>query len=319
MIQYTLRRLFVVSIPVVIGITMLAFGLMRLTPSDPLTMMLTPEQLGNQEFVERRRAQLGLDQSLPVQYLAWIRQVAVGNMGFSYITGRPVSAMLADRFWPTVSLMLAAITIAVIIGLVLGMLSAVKQNSWIDYLSGVFAVSAISIPNFFLGLAAIYYFSLVLGVLPPAGMGPRGGVDSIFEYVPYIIMPATILGLTVAGPYTRYVRAGILEVLGEDYLRTANAKGVSTFRILFRHALRNALVPLITVVTLTIPALFGGAVVVEAIFSWPGMGSLILTAVSGRDYPVIVGFTLVIGILVVITNLIADLLYALADPRVRLS
>lgn len=318
MLTYVIRRL-LVSIPVLLGITVLAFVLVRLAGSDPVRMMLSPDQARNQEFVEAARRRLGLDRHVVVQYFKWLWNAVHGDLGYSFQNGRRVTTLIGSRLYPTMLLILASMLVAVTIGLVVGAVAAVKQNSVVDYLASLFAVATLSVPNFFLGLASIYIFSLSLGWLPPAGMRPRGGDGSLAETLPYLVMPATILGLTLAGPFVRYVRAGMLEVLAQDFLRTADAKGVSRMRIYVRHALRNSLIPLITVVALTIPSVFGGAVVIENIFNWPGMGRLVLTALDARDYPVLVGFMLVVAILVLICNLLADVAYALVDPRIRLS
>ncbi|WP_026876569.1 ABC transporter permease [Jiangella gansuensis] len=318
MVTYVVKRL-LLAIPVLVGVSILIFALVRLAPGDPVEMMMNPEQAmtGGDAYLEARRAELGLDRPLPFQYLAWVQEALRGDLGFSYVNRRPVTELIGERIGPTVRLMVAALLVAVVVGLVVGVIAAVRQNTWVDYVASIFAVSAISVPSFFLGLAAIYVFALVLGVLPPSGMQPRGGGASLLDQLRYLLMPALILGLSIAGPLVRYVRAGMLDVLSQDYLRTANAKGISSRRILTRHALRNALIPLITVVTIMIPVLFAGAVVVENVFSWPGMGSLMLNAISSRDYPVLVGFTLVVALLVVLCNLLADVLYAVVDPRIR--
>lgn len=316
MLTFTFRRV-LISLPVVLGITVLAFLLVRLSPSDPVSMMLSPEQAGNPEFIEAARARLGLDQPLFIQYFSWLWTALQGDLGYSFQNGRAVTQLIGDRLYPTMLLIVASMVIAIIIGLVLGALAAIRQNSWIDYLSSMFAVGALSIPNFFVGLAGIYVFSLTLGWLPPGGMRPRGSDGSLLEVLPYLAMPATILGLTLAGPFVRYVRAGMLEVITQDFLRTAEAKGISRTRIYVRHALRNSLIPLITVIALTIPTVFGGAVVIESVFNWPGMGNLVLTAINARDYPVLVGFMLCVAVLVLLCNLIADLAYAVVDPRIR--
>lgn len=316
MLTFTLRRL-LVSIPVILGITVLAFMLVRLSPSDPVSMMLSPEQAGNPAFIEAARARLGLDQPLVIQYFSWLWTALQGDLGYSFQNGRSVVQLLGDRMYPTMLLIVSSMLIAVVVGLVLGALAAIRQNSWIDYLSSLFAVGTLSVPNFFIGLAGIYVFSLSLGWLPPAGMRPRGSDGNLWETLPYLVMPAVILGLTLAGPFVRYVRAGMLDVISQDFLRTAEAKGISRSRVYVRHALRNSLIPLITIVALTIPSVFGGAVVIESVFNWPGMGNLVLTAINARDYPVLVGFMLCVAVLVLLCNLMADLLYAIADPRIR--
>lgn len=318
MLKYSLRRV-LISLPVVLGITLVAFLLVRLSPSDPVMMMLSPEQAGNQAFIDATRERLGLDEPAIVQYVKWLITALQGDLGYSFQNGRPVLQLLGDRMYPTVLLIVASLLIAVIVGIVLGALAAVKQNSAIDYIASLFSVATLSVPGFFLGLAGIYVFSLTLGWLPASGMRPRGSDGALLDVLPHLVMPATILGLTLAGPFVRYVRAAMLEVMSQDFLRTAESKGISRLRIYTRHALRNSLLPLVTVVALTIPSVFGGAVVIESVFNWPGMGNLVLTAIQARDYPVLVGFMLAVAILVLVCNFLADLAYALVDPRIRYS
>jgi len=311
---YILRRT-LISIPVIIAISIGIFFLVRLAPGDPVMMQMDPELASSDPgYIERRRAELGLDQSIPVQYVAWARLVVKGDLGFSFTQRRPVLQVVLERLPATLRLMGTAIVIALLVAVPLGIIAALKRNGPVDYSVAAISLTAISVPSFFLALGSIYVFGLVLGVLPTAGMGPGGFRDS----VRYLVMPAGILGFALAGPMTRYVRSSLLEELGKDYVRTARAKGAAPTRVVIRHALRNSLIPLITVIAVYIPQMLAGAVVLEQIFAWPGMGRLVISAISGRDYPVIVGFTLFVGILVVVFNLIADILYAVVDPRISL-
>lgn len=314
MTTYLVRRT-LAAVPVLILISIGIFILVRLAPGDPVLMQMDPEiASSNSDYVERRRAELGLDQPVPVQYLAWSREVLRGDLGFSFVTRRPVLEMVGERILPTVRLMGTGIGLALIVSIPLGIIAALRRNTSVDYGAAVVSLTAISIPNFFLGLAAIFVFGLVLGWLPTAGMGPGG----FWPSVRYLIMPASILGFGLSGPLVRYVRSGLLDELNRDYIQTAVAKGASQTRVVVRHALRNALVPLITIIAIYIPQLLAGAVVLEQIFAWPGMGRLVLTSVGQRDYPVIIGFTMFVGLLVVSFNLLADLLYAVTDARIRL-
>jgi peptide/nickel transport system permease protein len=319
MYRWLVRRI-LISIPVLVGITVLSFVFVRLAPGDPVRMMVNPEYMagGAEEYIARRRAELGLDQPLPIQYVAWVSEVARGNLGYSFFDRRPVGDILKERVWPTTELMGAALLLALVVGVPLGLMAAVKQYSVLDYASAVVSLATISTPSFFLGLAAIYIFSLKLNLLPTSGMFTAGAERNWLDDLHHLVLPAIILGLNLAGPFVRYARSSLLEVVRQDYLTTAHAKGLQSGLVIVRHALPNALIPLITVVALQIPALFAGAVVIEQIFSWPGMGQLALASITQRDYPVLMGFTMIIAVLVLLSNLLADMAYAVVDPRIRL-
>ena len=315
MIGYIVRRS-LAAVPVLILISMAIFLLVRLTPGDPIAMQTDPEVASNDpEYLDRRRAELGLDKPIPVQYVAWAKEVATGNLGFSFVSRRPVLELVSERIPATLRLMGTALVIALVVSIPLGILAALFKNSWIDYLTAALSLSAISVPSFFLGLSAIYIFGLTLGWLPTAGMADGPG---FLANLRYLVMPAGILGIAISGPLMRYVRSGLLDELSKDYVRTAKAKGASPTRVVLRHALRNSLIPLITVIAIQVPKMLAGAVVLEQIFAWPGMGRLVISSISQRDYPVIIGFTLFVGLLVVLFNLIADVLYATADARIKL-
>ncbi|HET6320268.1 MAG TPA: ABC transporter permease [Chloroflexota bacterium] len=319
MYRWLVRRL-LISIPVLLGITILSFVFVRLAPGDPVRMMINPEYLaGNaEEYIALRRAELGLDRPLPVQYLAWVGEVARGNLGYSFFDRRPVGDILKERIVPTIELMGTALLLALAVGIPIGLVAAIRQYSTFDYASAVISLATISTPSFFLGLAAIYIFSLKLNLLPTSGMFTAGAPPSLGDYLYHLILPATILGLNLAGPFVRYARSSLLEVIRQDYLTTARAKGLAGRVVVLRHAFPNALIPLITVVGIQIPALFAGAVIIEQIFSWPGMGQMALASITQRDYPVLMGFILVTAVLVLLSNLIADIAYAVVDPRIRL-
>jgi peptide/nickel transport system permease protein len=319
MYRWIVRRV-LISLPVLLGITVLSFAFVRLAPGDPVRMMINPEYMagGAEDYIARRRAELGLDQPLPVQYIAWLGEVARGNLGYSFFDRRPVTDILKERVWPTTELMGTALLLALVVGIPVGLLGAIRQYSALDYASAVLSLATISTPSFFLGLAAIYVFSLRLNLLPTSGMFTAGAPRSIFDDLHHLVLPAAILGFNLAGQFVRYARSSLLEVIRQDYLTTARAKGLRQRWVVLNHALPNALIPLITVVGIQIPALFAGAVVVEQIFSWPGMGQLALASITQRDYPVLMGFTLIIAVLVLLSNLLADVAYAVVDPRIRL-
>ena len=250
--------------------------------------------------------------------MAWVGEVFKGNLGTSFHRRAPVTELIWGRVGPTALLTGTGVIIALLIGVPTGVIAAIRQNSWFDYFSATGSMVAISIPNFFLGLMAIFVFSLQLRWLPTGGLRTLGGTPSFGDSLRHLIMPAGVLSAVLIGPYVRYTRQSMLEVLRQDYITTATAKGVPRQAILVFHGLRNALIPLTTVIAIQIPALLAGTVIIETIFSWPGMGQLVLEGITRRDYPIIIGVVLVSAVLVMIFNLLADLLAAVLDPRIRL-
>ncbi|MFI6907711.1 ABC transporter permease [Nonomuraea sp. NPDC050394] len=319
MLAFLVRRL-LVNAAVFLLISVGVFVLVQSVPGDPVLMMVNPEQLqsGGPEFLAAKRAELGLDAPAFVRYLIWLRDALGGDLGYSFVSRRPVADVLLERVGPTVLLMSTALVIGLLLAVAVGTLAAVRRNTAVDYAATAASLGTISVPSFFLGIAAIYVFALKLGWVPSSGMstpGDGGGADVLA----HLVLPAAILGLSIAGPFTRYVRAGLLAELGADYVRTAEAKGAGPGRVLLRHALRNALIPLITVVMIYVPQLLAGAVALEQVFAWPGMGQLAVSSIGQLDHPVVIGFAMFIAVLVLICNLAADLLYAVADPRISLS
>lgn len=318
MLRYLVRRL-LIAVPVLFGILFLAFVMTRMLPGDPILMMMSVEEFeASDEYIETRREQLGLNDTLPVQYVKWVGEVFQGNLGTSFHRRAPITEVIGGRLWPTAKLTGTAVLLALAIGVPTGVIAAIRQNTWFDYTSAAGSMVAISIPNFFLGLMAIFVFSLRLGWLPTGGLNTLGGEPSLWDSLRHLIMPASVLAAVLIGPYVRYTRQSMLDVLRQDYITTATAKGVPRRSILVFHALRNALVPLTTVVAIQVPALLAGTVIIETIFTWPGMGQLVLEGITRRDYPIIIGVVLFSAVLVMIFNLIADLLTAILDPRIRL-
>lgn len=317
-LRYALGRLMTAAV-VFVGISILVFVLVRQVPGDPVQMTISPTDVigGGEEFIEAERKRLGLDQPIYVQYLTWVSDVFRGNLGYSFSTRVPVTDVIGSRLGPTFELMGAALITALLVSVPLGILAALKRNKWPDYVASALSLSVLSTPSFFIGLLGIFVFALKLGWLPSAGMITPGD-GSLADRFLHILMPAGVLGMVVAGSFIRYVRSSVLDQLGRDYLRAATARGASRPRVIVRHALRNSLIPLITIIAIQIPLMTAGAVVLEQVFAWPGMGQLVVSAIENRDYPVIVGFTLVVAALMLLSNLIADLLYGVADPRVRL-
>lgn len=318
MLRYLVRRL-LIAVPVLFGILFMSFIITRLLPGDPLLMMMSIEEFSaSQEYLDARREQLGLNDPLPIQYVAWVGEVFQGNLGTSFHRRTPVTDVIAARIGPTVLLTGTGVVIALLIGVPTGVFAALRQNTWFDYTSATGSMLAISIPNFFLGLMAIFVFSLKLGWLPTGGLRTLGVEPSFGNSLRHLIMPAGVLSAVLIGPYVRYTRQSMLDVLRQDYMTTATAKGVPRQAIVVFHGLRNALIPLTTVVAIQIPSLLAGTVIIETIFSWPGMGQLVLEGITRRDYPIIIGVVLVSAVLVMMFNLFADLLAAVLDPRIRL-
>lgn len=318
--RYILRRL-VISIPVLFGITLVTYLIVSLAPGDPVSAMIDPQQAAvlGPGWLDQQRAELGLDKPLPVRYGLWMKEVVKGNLGFSYSDRQPVGDKISERIWPTLKLMLTVQALALLIGIPIGVLSAIRQYSVLDYIVTIFGFATISIPAFFLALAAIYIFAIQLRWLPSSGMATIGQPPSFVDSIEHLILPAAVLGLGQAAPLIRYTRSSMLETVRQDYVRVARAKGLSERVVIRRHALRNALIPLVTVVALSLPQLLGGTVIIEQIFSWPGMGTLAIKAVRARDYPTIMAINLLGAVLVLISSLIADIIYAWVDPRISYS
>lgn len=319
MAQVVLNRM-LVTIPVLIGVTLLSYILVSLAPGDAVTAFIDPvtrAQLG-EEWVEMRRDQLGLDEPVVVRYFYWLRELAQGNLGFSLINGRPVSETILDRLGPTILLMGSAIAIGTVVGIPLGILSAVRQYSLLDYVTTLGGFLTISTPSFFLGLSLVYLFAVRWNLFPSSGMRSLGQNDSVIDLIQHMVLPVMVLAMAQLPIMMRYARSTMLEVLRQDYITTARSKGLRERIVMTSHAFRNALIPMITVIGLSLPELLSGAVITETIFQWPGMGTLAVRAVTARDYPVILGVILATATLVLLSNLLADILYAAADPRIRL-
>jgi len=311
-LRYLLNRL-AGLVAVMFLVATIVFVILRLTPGDPAAVMLGPQ--ASQQDIDTLRARLGLDQPLPVQYATWLGQLARGDLGQSIFLDKPVLAALADRAEPTFWLTLMSLAIASAIALPVGILSAVRRGTALDQSVVTFSMFTSSVPSFWLGLLLMQIFSVRLGWLPVAGYG--GPDASIATRLSHLVLPAIVLGLVNSALITRFIRASMLDVLRDDYVRTARAKGLPERKVILKHAARNALIPILTVLGLTTALLVSGAVVTETVFGLPGVGSLVVSAVLRRDYPVIQGALLVIAAIYVLINLFIDLLYLLVDPRVR--
>lgn len=302
--RYVLKRA-VLALPVLVGVSVVVFVAIRLIPGDPAQLMAG--QAATQEVVQQIRQSLGLDQPLPVQYLYFLRNVVRGDLGRSLFNGAPVVEELAQRFPRTVRLALASMAVASLIGIPAGILAATRRSTWVDTAVMLVALAGVSVPVFWLGLNLILLFSVRLQWLPSFG----------YETWRHLVLPSLTLGAASTAVVARMTRSAMLEVLGQDYVRTARAKGLAERVVVSRHALRNALIPVVTVLGLQLGTLLSGAVLTETVFAWPGIGRLLVEAVLARDYPIIQGATLLIAATFVVLNVAVDVLYGLLDPRIR--
>lgn len=317
MFGYILRRL-LIAVPVLFGVTIINFIIMRMAPGNPIDMLVSPKLPDAAR--EAKAIELGLNDPVYMQYWNWLKNLVMhGDLGYSMYTSEPVVSMILDRMGPTLILMGTALVLGLLIAIPLGILSATKQYSKLDYIFVTGSFLGISIPNFFLGLILVYVFAVQLNWLPSGGMKEVGGDGGFGTLLMHMILPIIVLVANVAGRNIRYVRSSMLEILGQDYLRTARAKGLKELFVVNRHALRNALIPIVTIIGLEIPILFGGAVVIEQIFSWPGIGQLTLSSIMNRDYSTLMGLNLVAAFVVIAANILTDIVYAFVDPRIRKS
>jgi peptide/nickel transport system permease protein len=295
---------------------MIGFGVLFLAPGGPLAQFALVPGMSQAELL-RIAEQMGLNRPIPAQYWEWFTRLLSGDWGHSYRDGQPVLWIIGSHLGATLELMVVSATVAVAVGMWVGVLGAIRRYSVFDYLATIGAMIALSIPTFWFGLVTIYVFSVKLAILPAGNMYTIGD-GSFWDYVRHLIAPSLVLGLVTVALWSRYMRSSMLEVIHQDYVRTARAKGASEWVVLTRHAIRNALLPMITVAGLQLPTLLSGALVTETVFTWPGMGRLFLDSLSYRDYPVVMGVLMLSAVLVLIGNMLADILYAVADPRIRL-
>ena len=304
--NFLLRRLLLL-IPVLWGVATLVFLLLHLIPGDPIDLMLGDSALGTDR--ETLRDQLGLNDPLIIQYIRYFGDLLQGDWGTSLFSKKPVFEEIMERVPATMELMFGAMVVTILVAMPLGLIAAVKKGTWIDQGSMIFSLLGVSIPNFWLGPMLILLFSIHFDLLP---VNERGGLE-------HLILPALTLGTSLASILARITRSSVVETLQAEYIRTARSKGISELRILLRHALRNALIPIVTVIGLQIGVLLSGAIITEAIFDWPGLGNLLISAINSRNYPLVQGCVLFIAGSYVMVNLMIDLLYAYLDPRIRLS
>ncbi|MEM1575246.1 MAG: ABC transporter permease [Nitrososphaerota archaeon] len=310
-LRYFIKRLFY-FFPVILTVSFLVFIMIRLIPGDPARTIAGI--MASEEDVERIRIQLGLKEPIHIQFIKWISNILKGDLGISIRTNRPVAFEIFSRLPNTIELTIMGLLLAIIIGIPIGIIAAIKRGELSDTLLSIFALSGVSIPVFWMGLILIYIFSLSLGILP---VGERGGPLWTIEGLSHIILPSITIAAPSAGVFARITRSSMIEVLEQEYIRTAKAKGLKMNIIIFRHCIRNVLIQLITIIGMQFGYLLGGAIVTETVFAWPGIGRLLVDAIISRDYPLVQGIVLIYSILFVSINLFIDLIYGIIDPRIR--
>ncbi|MAS36352.1 MAG: diguanylate cyclase [Anaerolineaceae bacterium] len=320
MIRFIIRRL-LQAIPLLLVISLLTFAIIEIAPGDAAQMYIDPEKGTDPAYIEQIRQNLGLDQPVHVRYLSWLGQTLSGDWGFSFRSRRAVTLEVGDRLPNTLLLGGTALALSFVLAVPIGALSALKRYTFIDYTVTTLSLVGISIPIFWVALLFVQIFAIQLDWFPASGMRSvrqqYEGWQSVMDVLHHMILPTTVLALAQIASWSRYQRSALLDVLGQDYIRTARGKGMRERRVIVLHALRNALIPMITIVGISVPGVVTGAFLTETIFSWPGIGRLGVEAVSGRDYPVIMAVTMLSALLIIISSLLADITYAWADPRIR--
>lgn len=311
---YVLKRL-IISIPVLFLISVGAFILVHLTPGDPADMYISPDM--TQAQIELTRTSLGLDKPWVIQYYEWIKNFVCGNLGFSFSNRQPVGEIILQRLSPTLILMSVSLLVAYLLAIPLGIVSALHKNSLLDRFIIGWTFFNVSFPPFFLGLALIYVLAVQLEIFPTGGMGVLGQEDDIVSQGMHLVLPVLVMASQFSANMIRYVRASVLDVLNQNYVRTAVSKGLSESQILLSHVVRNSLIPIVTVIGTDLPKVIGGAVITEQIFQWPGIGSLTVAAINSRDYPILMSIVILSAIAVLLANLLVDVAYAFIDPRIR--
>ena len=315
MFRYILKRL-LYAIPVFLGITFVIYTLINLAPGGPLSVLAASGEMSLSDL-EALKISMGLDKPIVIRYFIWLGDLLHGDFGISYRTSQEVSLMISQRIMPSLMLTGTGILAAMLVGVPLGIISAYKPNSVWDHISTFISFIGASVPNFFLSLLLIYVLAVKLKWFPTSVMQSSGMSGNLLDLLHHLALPAFVCGIQPIGNYIKQTRSSVLEVLNEEYIKTARSKGLTNVVIVLKHAFRNALIPIVTTISLSIPFLIGGAVVTEQIFAWPGIGSLMITAITSRDYPVIMGVAVLICGVVLVANLILDLIYAALDPRIK--
>ncbi|MEC7214416.1 MAG: ABC transporter permease [SAR324 cluster bacterium] len=321
-LRYIIRRLFQ-AVPIVLAIIVLNFFLLNMAEGDAVDVLAGEAGSATPEYMAELRAKFGLDQPLPVQLLVYLKNIISLDLGYSFRHDMPVSVLIVDRFWPTLLLMVSTIILAVLFGILLGLLAAINLNTWKDAVISVFALITYATPLFWVGLMMIVVFSINLRWFPTSGMENIAafyeGFDRFVDIAHHLVLPTITLSLFYLALYTRLMRASMLEQYGQDYVVTARAKGLPERRITFGHVLRNALLPVVTMAGVQVGALIGGSVIVESVFAWPGLGMLAFESLFARDLNLLLGIFLISSVLVVVVNLIVDVIYCFLDPRIEVS
>ena len=315
MFRYILKRL-LYAIPVFLGITFVIYTLINLAPGGPLSVLAASGEMSLSDL-EALKISMGLDKPIVIRYFIWLGDLLHGDFGISYRTSQEVSLMISQRIMPSLMLTGTGILAAMLVGVPLGIISAYKPNSVWDHISTFISFIGASVPNFFLSLLLIYVLAVKLKWFPTSGMQSSGMSGNLLDLLHHLALPAFVCGIQPIGNYIKQTRSSVLEVLNEEYIKTARSKGLTNVVIVLKHAFRNALIPIVTTISLSISFVIGGAVVTEQIFAWPGIGSLMITAITSRDYPVIMGVAVLICGVVLVANLILDLIYAALDPRIK--
>lgn len=310
--QRFLAQRLLLLVPTLLLASILIFGIIELAPGDPARMMLGPDATPAQ--VASERVQLGLDQPVPVRYVIWLGDVAHGNLGVSLVYDRPVTALVLEAFPNTLRLAVSALLLSVLLGFPMGMLAALRQNRPTDFILTSLASLGLAIPSFWLGILLILVFSVKLKWLPPSGVGTAD--QGFLVGLTYLVMPVVTIAVSNLAVFSRFVRSSMIDVLTADYVRTARAKGLGETAVVSRHALRNALLPVVTILGIQIGRLLGGAVITEAVFAYPGIGRLVVTSILNRDYPVVQATLMLVVLIFLATNLVVDFSYTFLDPRV---
>jgi peptide/nickel transport system permease protein len=315
MTSYVLRRL-AQMVPLLLGITVVLFAVIQAAPGGPEAALLESGRFIDPAVIEAYRERLGVDQPVHVQYVRWISAAVQGDLGVSFSTTRPVSEMILERLPATLELMGASFLLAAVLAFALGILSAVKQYSWWDHAGTGLSFVGIAMPVFWLALILQLVFGVWLGWLPVAGTQTVGDT-SLMDHLAHLVLPASVLSFRYVAGWSRYLRASLLTALRADYVRTARAKGLTEAAVVGVHALRNALIPVVSIMALNLAGLFSGAVITETVFAWPGIGRMFVQAMFARDYPLLMGILLLGSMMVVVFNLVADIVYGVLDPRIR--
>jgi peptide/nickel transport system permease protein len=311
MFLYVVKRI-LLGIPMLIGLSMILFLLLQLAPGDPAVYFL-PADVTDPTQIDRVREQLGLTDSIPQQYVRWLGNVLQGDFGDAYSYGVPVTEVISARLTPTLQLQTISILFSLVVAIPLGIAAAVYKSTWVDRSLTTGSLFGLSMPDFWFGLLLISFFSLRLGWLPTSGNGGDGSILSRWEY---FVMPVLVLGLATIPWYSRFMRSSLVQVRSEDYIRAARARGLSERRVLVRHSLKPAALPVLTIVALSLTRLIGGSVIVEVIFAWPGLGRLAYDSILRQDFPVVMALTLLVASSVIVINIVLDVTYTLVDPRI---